>query len=150
MVVPAIAMEDRLSLSGEMRVRGWHTDFDYDGDDDDSTNTWADQRLRIAGKIAVAEGVSITFRTDITEANWGSNNSTFGAGRGGSTQQWDRAHIDLTKGMVHVRAGQQLTYWSQTGVLDNQTTGISFDLATGVPVSGFVYLNEDNDAGGKF
>ena len=144
MAVPVIA-EDRLSLSGEMRVRGWHVDNDWDSKVGDSTNTWADQRFRLGGKIAIAEGVSITFRTDITEANWGSNNSAFGAGRGGSTQQWDRAHIDLTKGMVHVRAGQQLTYWSQTGVIDNQTTGISFDLATGIPVSGFVYLNDDNN-----
>ena len=70
MVTPVIA-EDRLSLNGEMRVRGWHQDFDYDGDSDDSTDTWGDQRLRIGGKIAVAEGVSITFRTDITESNWG-------------------------------------------------------------------------------
>ena len=33
MVTPVIA-EDRLSLNGEMRVRGWHTDFDFDGDND--------------------------------------------------------------------------------------------------------------------
>ncbi len=70
-----------------------------DDDTDDSTKTWADQRLRIAGKIAVAEGVSITFRTDITEKEWGQGSGDFGqAARSGGNQQWDRAHIDLTKG----------------------------------------------------
>ena len=81
MVTPAIA-EDRLSLSGEMRVRAFHVDVDEDNDNDDSTNTWANQRLRIAGKIAVAEGVSVTFRTDITEGtNWG-DSSGFGSAFG--------------------------------------------------------------------
>ena len=62
-----------------MRVRAFHVDVDDDSDDD-STNTWANQRLRIAGKIAVAEGVSVTFRTDITEGtNWG-DSSSFGSG----------------------------------------------------------------------
>ena len=119
MILPAVAVaEDRLSLSGEMRVRGWHTDYDLDDvDDSDSTQTWADQRLRIAGKLAVAEGVSITFRTDITESNWGSGNAN-GSGRttvetstGGysdfQSQHWDRAHIDFVKGDFHVRAGKQ-------------------------------------------
>ena len=41
LIVPAVAMaEDRLSLSGEMRVRGWHRDVDLGKyDPDDSTDT---------------------------------------------------------------------------------------------------------------
>src|SRR5210317_2214868 len=74
MILHAVAIaEDRLSLSGEMRVRAFHVDVDSA----DNTETWANQRLRIAGKIAVAEGVSVHFRTDITEGtNWG-NGSAF-------------------------------------------------------------------------
>ena len=67
LVVPAVAVaEDRLSLSGEMRVRGWHDDSTVEDvlrggtEDYEQTKTYADQRLRIAGKIAVAEGVSVT------------------------------------------------------------------------------------------
>lgn len=138
MVTPAVA-EDRLSLSGEFRVRGWHKD-----DGGKSTTSYADQRFRLGGNIAVAEGVSVTFRTDITEANWGSNNSTFGAGRGGSTQQWDRAHVDLTSGDLHFRLGQQTTAWGKTFAVDVQTTGVSFDYRGAVPVSAFVYLMDDN------
>ena len=155
MAVPVIA-EDRLSLSGEMRVRGWHVDRDHDtfidGDDyevksSDNTETWADQRLRVGGKIAVAEGVSITFRTDITESNWGTTGggNGFGSGRSGSNQQWDRAHIDLTKGAFHLRAGQQYKAYGKTYALDSQDNGISVDYKFGdVPVNAFFLLNDDN------
>lgn len=155
MAVPVIA-EDRLSLSGEMRVRGWHIDrgFDnfVDGDgykvkDPDNTETWADQRLRVGGKIAVAEGVSITFRTDITESNWGTTGggNGFGSGRSGSNQQWDRAHLDLTKGDFHLRAGQQYKAYGKTYALDTQDNGISVDYKFGsVPVNAFFMLDDDN------
>ena len=75
LIVPAVSFaEDRLSLSGQMRTRAFHTDYDFDNNDSDSTQTFVNQRLRIAGKIAVAEGVSVTFRTDITEGtNWGNS-----------------------------------------------------------------------------
>ena len=141
MVTPVIA-EDRLSLNGEMRVRGWHKDFDYDGDKDDTTDTWGDQRLRIGGKIAVAEGVSITFRTDITESNWGSGN-TFGSGRTG-VQQWDRAHIDLVSGNFHVRAGQQYVAYGMTYAVDSQDNGLAMDYYFGdTPLNVFVLVDDD-------
>ena len=154
MILPAVAVaEDRLSLSGEMRVRGWHSDSDYgtdfDDDEDDSTSTWADQRLRIAGKIAVAEGVSITFRTDITENNWGNNgtgsNGPGNAARSGANQQWDRAHIDLTfSNGFHLRAGQQFVGTGGTWAFDTQDPGIAFDFNPGVKITGFVILDDDN------
>ena len=153
MVAPAIA-EDRLSLSGEMRVRGWYADFDYDDDNNDSTRTWADQRLRVGGKIAVAEGVSITFRTDITESNWGTTGggNGFGSGRSGAAQQWDRAHIDLTKGNFHVRAGQQYVAYGKTYAIDSQDNGVAMDYNfDSAKVNAFVLLdncNESNCAAG--
>jgi hypothetical protein len=153
MVAPAIA-EDRLSLSGEMRVRAFHTDYD----DDDYTNTWANQRLRIAGKIAVAEGVSVTFRTDITEGtNWGDQSSFgtgfgnpersngFGSGRSGSQQQWDRAHLDITKNGYHLRAGQLYLGTAGTWAIDTQDNGLVFDFNPGMKVEAFFIVDRNND-----
>jgi hypothetical protein len=146
MAVPVIA-EDRLSLNGEMRVRGWHLDADFDGDTDDSTTTFGDQRLRIGGKIAVAEGVSITFRTDITESTWGTTGggNGFGSGRSGATQQWDRAHMDLTfSNGFHLRAGQQFVGTFGTNALDSQDNGLSFDFNPGVKVTGLFLVDNNN------
>ena len=84
-VAAPVMAEDRLSLNGEMRVRGWYID-----DGGDSTDSFMDQRLRIGGKLSVAEGVSITFRFDETEATWGNGGSEFGAGRMPQDgMQWD-------------------------------------------------------------
>ena len=158
MILPAVAVaEDRLSLSGEMRVRAFHEDFDSA----DDTDTWANQRLRIAGKIAVAEGVSVTFRTDITEGtDWG-NSSNFGGGiagpirtngaghaRSGAQQQWDRAHLDIEKGMFHLRAGQQYVGTFGVFAVDTQDSGLRLDIKTeNVPISTYVIV--DNDNGGR-
>jgi len=154
MILPAVAMaEDRLSLSGEMRVRGWYDDseidFDYANNKFEQTNTWADQRLRIAGKIAVAEGVSITFRTDITEQEWGAGSGDYGQNaRSGANQQWDRAHIDLTKGDWHLRIGQQFFGTGTAWAFDSQDPGITVDY-TGVDNVGikafFVLDNQNSD-----
>ncbi len=149
MVTPAIA-EDRLSLSGEMRVRGWHTDY-TDGDIKpvgNNTSTWGDQRLRIGGKIAVAEGVSVTFRFDITESNWGTtgNGNGFGSGRSGfdGSNQWDRAHLDLVKGNFHLRAGQFLQVYSVTDSIDAQDNGLSADYKLGNgSINAFFQVDDD-------
>ena len=156
LVVPAVAIaEDRLSLSGEMRVRAFHEDFDSA----DSTETWANQRLRIAGKLAVAEGVSVTFRTDITEGtNWGDHSgfgggpgnpersNGFGSGRGGSQQQWDRAHLDLTMNGYHLRAGQLYFGTFGTFAIDTQDNGLVFDFNPGMKVEAFFIVDRNNDS----
>jgi hypothetical protein len=153
MVLPAVA-EDRLKLNGEMRVRGWYQDWS-DGDIDPldgGTRTWADQRLRIGGNIAVAEGVSVTFRFDVTESNWGTTGggNGFGSGRSGSdgSNQWDRAHLDLNKGNFHLRAGQFLQVYSMTDSLDAQDNGFSMDykLNNG-SVNAFFQVDDCNEAG---
>jgi hypothetical protein len=150
MALPVIA-EDRLSLSGEMRVRGWYKDLDTN-----STSSWADQRLRIGGKIAVAEGVSITFRTDVTESTWGQTGGTgiqangAGSGRSGAYQQWDRAHIDLNKGNFHLRAGQQYVGYGLGYTMDTQDNGVAMDYKFGnVPVNAFFILDNNNEGSGS-
>ena len=139
MATPVMA-EDMLSLGGQMRVRGWYTDVDGD----DFTTSWLDQRLRIGGKLSVADGVSITFRTDITEQNWGNGGSEYGSGRMGSGQQWDRAHIDLTKGNVHVRAGQMYAGYGLAQTINSQDAGFKVDVKGAVPFSAFWLLDDQN------
>jgi len=160
LIVPAVSFaEDRLSLSGQMRTRAFHKDYSFDKLDNDGTDTYANQRLRIAGKIAVAEGVSVTFRTDITEGtNWGDSSdfqngldeaigpirtNGFGHGRSGAQQQWDRAHLDITKGNFHLRAGQQYVGSGGTWAVDTQDSGLALDLGEGAPVKLFVIVDDD-------
>ncbi|GBE15961.1 hypothetical protein BMS3Abin14_02041 [bacterium BMS3Abin14] len=150
MAVPAMAA-DNLSLSGQMRVRAWALQAPaYNS----TTNTWSpaaydntflDQRLRIGGKFAVAEGVSITFRTDVTEATWGANGGAgkYGAGRlpASNGNQWDRAHLDLTSGDFHLRAGQQFAgFGIEGGTVNSQSNGFRVDMKGAVSFSGFFLL----------
>ncbi len=137
MVTPVMA-EDMLSLGGQMRVRGWYVDNDAA---DDSTSTYADQRLRIGGKFSIADGVSVTFRTDITESDWGTGDIN-GSGRLG-VQQWDRAHLDLAFDGFSVRAGQQYLAFGQSG-FDTQSNGLTINTKGAVPVTVFVMLPVDN------
>jgi len=138
MVAPAMA-EDRLSLGGQMRVRSWHKDFDQD-----HTNTYVDQRLRVGGKLSVAEGVSITFRTDITEKNWGDGGNEYGSGRKNDTQQWDRAHLDLTMGNSHFRAGQQFVAYGLASTINSQDAGFRYDYKGDIAFSTFLLLDDQN------
>ena len=155
LIVPAVSFaEDRLSLSGQMRTRAFHVDRSFDNLDNDGTQTWVNQRLRIAGKIAVAEGVSVTFRTDITEGtNWGNSDpgpgivqgNGAGHGRSGGQQQWDRAHLDLTMGNFHLRAGQQYVGSGGTWAVDTQDSGVALDLGEGAPFKLFMIVDDDNE-----
>ena len=143
-VATPVLAEDRLSLNGQMRVRGWHVDVDGA----DNTETWADQRLRIGGKLSVAEGVSVTFRMDATEADWGKHTG-FGSGRftsDSNSMQWDRAHLDIEKNNLHLRAGQFYTTLGQTA-FDAQDNGLMLNVKGQVPVSLFFMV--DNDGGSR-
>lgn len=146
--VPAIA-EERLSLSGEMRVRGWVVDQETNDVDD----AFADQRLRIMGKIKAAENVNVVFRTDVTEANWGADYGRpgigYGAGRfpaDGNSMQWDRAYIDLTQGMFNLQAGLVYAAFSPSSAVNVQDNGIVVNVKGAVPVKAFVVLDDDGSA----
>jgi len=132
--------EDRLSLGGQMRVRSWHKDFDQK-----HTNTYVDQRLRIGGKLSVAEGVSVTFRTDVTEQKWGNGGSEYGSGRMPQNgQQWDRAHLDLTMGNSHFRAGQQYVGFGLAQTINSQDAGFRYDYKGDIAFSTFLLLDDQN------
>src|SRR6056297_3349862 len=136
-VATPVLAEDRLALSGSMDVRGWYLD---DGGDNDET--FADHRLRVGGKISVAEGVSVTFRTDLSESDeWGTD-----AGFGRQGYQIDRAHLDIAKGMFTLRGGQQLIFIGN-GTIDSQDTALVVGTKGQIPVQLGYMLTESN--GGK-
>lgn len=139
---PAIA-EDRLGLSGQMRVL-----FNYTDAGGDSTNSYLSQRLRVGGKFSIADGVSVTFRTDWTESNWGSGN-TYGSGRmandSNGNLQWDRAHLDLDFDSFALRAGQQYVEFGKGVSLSSQSNGFKATIKGAVPVTLFFMLQDDNN-----
>jgi len=138
---PAMA-EDRLGLSGQMRVL-----FNYTDAGGENTNSYFSQRLRVGGKFSIADGVSVTFRTDWTESNWGSGN-TFGSGRMANDPngnlQWDRAHIDLDFDAFSLRAGQQYVEFGKGATLNGQSNGFKATIKGAVPVTLFFMLTDDN------
>lgn len=138
-VAAPVMAEDKLSLSGEMRVRGWYKDYDSA----DQTDSYMDQRLRIFGNLNVAEGVKIQFRTDVTERNWGAGGSEYGSGRMPQDgQQWDRAYLDLTKGAWSFRAGQMYAGYSLAQTVNSQDAGLKIDYKGPVTFSAFWLLDD--------
>ena len=148
-VATPVMAEDRLSLGGQMRVRGWYLDDERASED--YTSSFMDQRLRIGGKLNIAEGVSVTFRFDETEGTWGDRNAA-GKNRQGirfiegeEGMQWDRAHLDITKGMFHLRAGQQFVGFGNSG-FDAQDNGLLLDIKSAVPVTLFWMIDDNNSS----
>lgn len=135
LATPAVA-EDRLALSGQMRVLFNHTD-----DGGDNTNSFFSQRLRIGGRFAIADGVSITFRTDFSEGNWGSDSQY---GRFNSISDVDRAHIDLDFDAFSLRAGQQFVAYGIGSTVNAQSNGFKTVIKGEVPVSLFWMLLDDD------
>jgi hypothetical protein len=134
-VAPAMAVaDDTLDLSGAMRVRAWTVNnSDYSDDDEADLNYW-DQRLRIQGVISPADGVKAVFRIDLAEDTWGGDNwegSRYGSG---SELQVDRAYLDVTKGMVNIKAGQQYMGLGNNFAYDDNATGVQITLKTPVAV----------------
>ena len=138
---PAIA-DDRLSLSGQMRVRAWMMDYDEGND-----TSFIDHRLRIGGALNVAEGVSVHFRTDLTEQEWGSTGSTYGAGRYPSdSMQVDRGFLQLENDTMRLRAGLQYVAVSPSSVIDNQDEGLLLTFKNdAAPVQLFAFMDGDNE-----
>jgi hypothetical protein len=112
LAVPAVA-EDRLKLAGSMQVRGFFVQDD--NGTDEMSHAWNDSRLRIGGKISVADGVSVNFRFD---ANESSENSSDAIAWGGDTStlpqysnrradiQFDQGYLQVEKNGYTLKAGQ--------------------------------------------
>ena len=138
--VPVMA-EDMLSISGEMRVRAWMMDYD-EGDD----VSFLDHRLRMYGKFKVNDNVQVHFRTDLTEEEWGSTDSTYGAGRmPGTSMQVDRGFLQLENDSMRLRAGLQYYEISPSAVISTQDEGFLYTIKTeATPIHFFAIMDGDD------
>jgi hypothetical protein len=132
--------EDRLSMSGAMRVRAWNKNNyeDFDSDTKTDEDSFFDQRFRLQSIITPADGVKAVLRCDFAENVWGSDNwSTLRYSEADdhtAELQVDRAYLDVTKGILNVRAGQ---FWQPLGdgnAYANQQTGLAFTFNTPVKI----------------
>jgi len=156
MVAGMAYAEDRLQLTGQMRVRAWDTsgksvnwDLDADGMPTDATTvddvdqSYFDQRFRVGAEINVADGVKGVLRFDFAEDAWGSpdwEGSRYGSG---TELQVDRAYLDVTKGIVNVRAGQQLLPLGNYIAADGNQTGLLLTLKMPVTLNlAYIKLDE--------
>lgn len=146
-VIPATA-DDALDLSGAMRVRAWSIDNSNFTDADTADLDYWDQRLRIQGVINAADGVKAVFRVDLAEDTWGSVNWATHRYNESSELQVDRAYLDVTKGIVNIKAGQQYLGLGNSYAYDNNQTGLQITLTTPVTVRlGYAKIDEGYNAG---
>jgi len=127
MAAPAFA-EDRLKLAGSYDIYGFYTN-NVDGDDavnDESANF--DQRFRLGGSIAVAEGVAIKFRMDLEEGNFGDGTST------GDPLYIDDMYIQFETEMATIKAGQHYLSLGKGIAFEDRSSAFSVTTKTAVPV----------------
>jgi hypothetical protein len=136
MVAGMAYAEDRLSLNGSFRVWGWSTEgSDWNSD---TTQDWIGQRLRVGGKIAVADDVSVNFRMDFGESNWGDQYGPGGGyvvrprGNNGTTNSSqldiDRAFVQIDKEFWGLTAGQQYLGLGVAEVLDANVPALNLQI----------------------
>jgi len=154
MIADVAVAEDRLQLTGEVRARAWDVSTKsltatYDEvtdeltlDVEDSDLSYFDQRFRVGATINVADGVKGVLRFDFAEDKWGSPDWSGVRYGSGTELQVDRAYLDVTKGMVNIKAGQQLIGLGNYIAYDNNTTGLALTLKTPVTVT-LAYTKED-------
>lgn len=139
LVADMAVAEDRLSLSGQVRVRAWKVDNrDYSDAVEDEVSYW-DQRFRMQAVVSPADGVKGVLRMDFSEHQWGTVNGLVGntpRPRAGTNEQFqvDRAYIDVTKGIVNIKAGQQYMGLGNSFAYDGNNTGLQFTINTPVVI----------------
>jgi hypothetical protein len=132
--VGAAYAEDRVTLEGHLAVRGWDSQ-DFCGFE----GSWWEQRLRVGGKIAIADNVSAHFRMDLGEGVWGLDYNPYNfdnlqciARPGSSYYDYfldskihiDRAYLQLDMGKWALTAGQQYLGLGIKQVFDANVTGM--------------------------
>jgi len=142
--------EDRLSLSGQVRVRAWDKEnySDFSDTTDDEESYW-DQRFRMQAIVSPADGVKGVLRFDFTETQWGTGGLIGDGARptAGTNDQFqvDRAYIDVTKGIVNVTAGQQYMGLGNNFAYDGNNTGLQFTI--NAPVTVRLGYSKENEGG---
>jgi len=138
----SVYAESRLDLSGQMRIQAFS--FENFGDWNDDTKgdeeDYFKQRLRIYGKINVAEGISVHLRFDFAEEEWGTE-----GGHSDTNIDEDRAFIQIDKDMYRLRAGRQLFALGNYIAVDLNGVGFLATLKTPVALTlGYVKVSEGN------
>jgi hypothetical protein len=114
--------------------------------------SWWEQRLRIGGKIAIAENISAHFRMDIGEGIWGLDYSPGSVARPGfghhdkfmnSKLHIDRAYLQIDKGKWALTAGQQYMALGIAQVFDANATGMVLALDYNPVTIALVYAKLD-------
>jgi hypothetical protein len=145
--VSAVYAEDRVSLEGNLAVRGWDVQ-----DFDDVDSSWWEQRLRIGGKITIADNISAHFRMDIGEGVWGLDYSPGSVARPGYAEydllldskiHIDRAYLQIDKGKWALTAGQQYMALGIAQVFDANATGMVLALDYNPVTVALVYAKLD-------
>jgi hypothetical protein len=140
-IAPAYA-DDRVSLSGAMRVRAWSENY-TNGDD----AGWWDQRFRIQTTINVADDVTAVLRVDYGEGQWGDDYEgliTRPRKDFTNTIDVDRGYVNIDKEMWSLRVGQQYLGLGILQVLDANATGAKLVLKLPVKTS-LIYVKESEN-----
>lgn len=141
-IAPSFA-EDRVSLSGSLRFRGWDKSLSNGSD-----ASYIDQRLRLDTRINIADDVSVRFRADYGDGTWGKDYTTSLNGvrpRGGNTPadydhtrtiDVDYSYLSINKEMWALSVGQQFMGLGHlTEVIDSIVTGAILRIKLPVEVS---------------
>jgi len=148
-VAPAMAA-DNLSIKGQYYVSGWGGENFKDLDSDnkaDNLSYWT-QRMRIQPQIKVADGVTANLRFDFAEYDWGGTGDGTYRPTAGTDQQFqvDRAFVDIDKGIIDIKVGQQFFSVGQAQVFRDNNAGFLFTLKTPVTVkAGYVKVAENGN-----
>ena len=166
--------EDRLSLGGEYRVRGFYTKNLKNFNSDNKTDelSYFDQRFRVGGKITAAEGVTANFRFDFGEEIWGNRQpssvdgfagallNTLGAtlklqnkvpGAGRPTEnaelQVDRLFLRIERDIANFVAGQAFGAFGYVSAFETQSKWLLLRLKPGPVFVDLAYVKLDEGTG---
>lgn len=150
LAAPFAMADDTLDISGAMRVRAWDkTNHDFDTDTDNDHKQYWDQRFRLQGAIAPAEGVQGVFRVDMAENTWGADGmDDLSSQNDVGGVDVDRAYLSVTKGPVTTLAGLMPLSLGNAVAYDAVHTGLAFAIQTPVVITaGWAKVDEDQTGG---
>ncbi len=130
------------SLGGELRFEGVY----QDATDGDYTDMFVTQRLRIAASFKPTDRVTVYWRTDFSDGNWGDNAMGRLFQDQGNAADTDRAYADIALDAMTISIGT--FQWGIGGPLFHGTaannTGLKVALKD-VPVTFAAFLRDNNE-----
>jgi hypothetical protein len=147
--------EERLSLSGEYRVRGWFTEnlSDWNSNNDADSLSYFDQRFRLATKIQAAEGVSVHMRFDYGEEDWGNRETgafsspSHGRPTENAELQVDRLYLRLERDIANFIAGSYNGAFGLVSAFETQQKWLLLRLKPGPMFIDVGYIKIDEGSG---